>query len=135
MPQKQNPDSLELIRAKAARVIGSQMTLLTIVKGLPLAYNKDLQETQEPLFDAAYTVSLSLEIAAGFMRQVIFDFHRMGVACEKGFMNSMAAATYLARHGVPFRLAHEAVAHARHKFNAQNFHLHVPSLPHFHAFS
>src|SRR5258708_33825389 len=123
MPEKENPDPLELIRAKAARVIGSQMTLLTIVKGLPLAYNKDLQETQEPLFDAAYTVSLSLEIAAGFMRQVIFDFHRMGVACEKGFMNSMAAATYLARHGVPFRLAPEAVAAAGQTWIRENLRL------------
>ncbi len=135
MPQKQNPDSLELIRAKAARVIGSQVTLLTIVKALPLAYNKDLQETQEPLFDAAHTVSLSLEIAAGFMRQVIFDFERMGAACEKGFMNSMAAATYLAKRGVPFRLAHEAVAHAVQKCIEKNCELQDLSLAELQEFS
>ena len=112
MPQKQNPDSLELIRGKAARVIGSQMTLLTTVKGLPLAYNKDMQETQEPLFDAAYTAQSCLEIATGFMRQVEFNRDRMEEACQSGFMNAFAAATYLVKRGVPFRQAHEVVARA-----------------------
>jgi len=112
MPQKQNPDALELIRGKSARLLGSQVTLLTIVKGLPLAYNKDMQETQEPLFDAAETASACVEIAAGFMRQVQFNHDRMQKACETGFMNALAAATYLVKHGVPFRQAHEVVAHA-----------------------
>ena len=112
MPQKQNPDSLELIRGKAARVIGSQVALLTAVKGLPLAYNKDMQETQEPLFDAASTVKASVEIATGFMREVEFDWERTKKACQSGFMNAFAAATYLVKKGVPFRQAHEAVAHA-----------------------
>jgi argininosuccinate lyase len=112
MPQKQNPDALELIRGKSARLLGSQVTLLTIVKGLPLAYNKDMQETQEPLFDAAETASACVEIAAGFMRQVQFNRDRMQKACETGFMNALAAATYLVKHGVPFRQAHEVVAHA-----------------------
>lgn len=112
MPQKQNPDSLELIRGKAARVIGDQMTLLTAVKGLPLAYNKDMQETQEPLFDAASTAKYCLEIAAGFMRQVEFACERMNQACQSGFMNAFAAATYLVKKGVPFRQAHEIVARA-----------------------
>jgi len=115
MPQKQNPDSLELIRAKSARVIGNQVALLTAVKALPLAYNKDLQETQEPLFEAAATACACVAIATGFMRQVEFDFARMSAACEKGFMNAMAAATYLAKRGIPFRLAHEAVAQAVQK--------------------
>jgi argininosuccinate lyase len=115
MPQKQNPDSLELIRAKAARVIGNQVALLATVKGLPLAYNKDLQETQEPLFEAVATARACVEIAAGFMRQVDFNLERMSSACQRGFMNAMAAATYLARRGVPFRVAHEAVAHAVQK--------------------
>jgi argininosuccinate lyase len=112
MPQKQNPDALELIRGKSARLLGSQVTLLTIVKGLPLAYNKDMQETQEPLFDAAATASTCVEIATGFMRQVTFNDDRMQKACETGFMNALAAATYLVQHGVPFRQAHEVVAHA-----------------------
>jgi len=115
MPQKQNPDSLELIRGKAARVIGDQVALITAVKGLPLAYNKDMQETQEPLFDAAATVSGCVEIAAGFMRQVEFNHERMKAACQTGFMNAMAAATYLVARDIPFRQAHEAVAHAVQK--------------------
>jgi argininosuccinate lyase len=112
MPQKQNPDALELIRGKSARLIGSQMTLHTIVKGLPLAYNKDMQETQEPLFDASATATACVEIATGFMRLVQFNTDRMQKACETGFMNALAAATYLVQRGVPFRQAHEVVAHA-----------------------
>jgi argininosuccinate lyase len=112
MPQKQNPDALELIRGKSARLLGGQMTLHTIVKGLPLAYNKDMQETQEPVFDAAATAAACVEIATGFMRLVEFNTHRMQKACETGFMNALAAATYLVQRGVPFRQAHEVVAHA-----------------------
>jgi argininosuccinate lyase len=112
MPQKQNPDALELIRGKSGRVLGNQVALLTIVKGLPMAYNKDMQETQEPLFEAASTTRYCVEIANGFMRKVSFNFDAMRNACESGFMNAMAAATYLARKGVPFRQAHEAVANA-----------------------
>jgi len=112
MPQKQNPDSLELIRAKAARLIGCQTTLLTTMKGLPLAYNKDMQETQEPLLDAAATALASVEIANGFMQAVVFNRKKMRAACETGFMNALAAATYLVQRGVPFREAHEIVAHA-----------------------
>jgi argininosuccinate lyase len=112
MPQKQNPDALELIRGKSARLIGCQMVLITAMKGLPLAYNKDMQETQEPLLDAASTASASVEIAAGFMRLVEFNFDRMLQACESGFMNALAAATYLVKRGMPFRQAHEIIAHA-----------------------
>jgi argininosuccinate lyase len=112
MPQKQNPDSLELIRGKSGRLIGCQVALLATLKGLPLAYNKDMQETQEPLFDAAATAASCVRIAAGFMRGVSFNFERMRAACETGFMNALAAATYLAKRGVPFREAHEVVARA-----------------------
>lgn len=112
MPQKQNPDALELIRGKAARVLGNQVTLLTAIKGLPLAYNKDMQETQEPVFEAASTLRYCLDIATGFMQQVLFNCDRMRCACEHGFMNSLAAATYLVNRDVPFRMAHEIVAHA-----------------------
>jgi argininosuccinate lyase len=115
MPQKQNPDSLELIRGKAARLIGCQTTLSVIVKGLPLAYNKDMQETQEPLLDAVATAFGCLQVARGFIREVGFNFDRMQAACEGGFMNALAAATYLVRRGVPFREAHEIVAHAVQK--------------------
>ena len=112
MPQKQNPDSLELIRGKSARVIAASTSLLIALKGLPLAYNKDMQETQEPVFDAAASVTGMLRVASGFMRDVSFNFERMQAAAESGFMNAMAAATYLVKKGVPFRRAHEHIGKA-----------------------
>jgi argininosuccinate lyase len=112
MPQKQNPDGLELIRGKAGRIIGAMQQLLITLKGLPLAYNKDMQETQEPVFVVADTVSMMLRVAAGFMREVQFDFHHMAKAAATGYMNAMAAATYLVGKGVPFRRAHEIVGKA-----------------------
>jgi argininosuccinate lyase len=112
MPQKMNPDALELIRGKAGRLAGAATTLLMTVKGLPLAYNKDLQETQEPLFDAAGTSLHCVKTAIGVMRECEFDFARMGAAAECGFMNAMAAATYLASKGIPFRNAHESIGKA-----------------------
>jgi argininosuccinate lyase len=112
MPQKKNPDALELIRAKSARVIGALVNLLTTVKALPLAYNKDLQETQEPVFDAADTAQNCLTIAIGFMRDVRFDYVRMQAAAEEGYGNAFAAATYLVRRGVQFRNAHEQIGKA-----------------------
>jgi argininosuccinate lyase len=112
MPQKQNPDSLELIRGKSGRVIGAAQQLVITLKGLPLAYNKDMQETQEPVFVVAETVSMMLRVAAGFMRDVQFDFDRMAKAATSGYMNAMAAATYLVGKGVPFRRAHEIIGKA-----------------------
>jgi argininosuccinate lyase len=112
MPQKQNPDGLELIRGKAGRVIGAAQQLLITLKGLPLAYNKDMQETQEPVFVVAETVSMMLRIAAGFMREVQFDYDHMAQAASSGYMNAMAAATYLVGKGVPFRRAHEIIGKA-----------------------
>jgi argininosuccinate lyase len=135
MPQKQNPDALELIRGKSARLIGNQVALLTALKGLPLAYNKDMQETQEPLFEAVATAGHCLKVATGFMRQVEFNQERMKAACESGFMNAMAAATYLARRGVPFRQAHEIVAHAVQKCLEQECELAQLSLGELREFS
>ncbi len=112
MPQKKNPDLLELTRGKAGRVIGDATALLVAVKGLPLAYNKDLQETQEPLFDAAGTVLSLIPLVAGWMQAVEFEHDRMQAAAQSGFMNAWAAATYLVQRGVPFRLAHEQVGKA-----------------------
>lgn len=112
MPQKQNPDGLELIRGKAGRVMGATQQLLITLKGLPLAYNKDMQETQEPVFVVAETVSMMLRVAAGFMRDVQFDFAHMASAATSGYMNAMAAATYLVGKGVPFRRAHEIIGRA-----------------------
>jgi argininosuccinate lyase len=112
MPQKKNPDLLELVRGKTGRVLGSATTLLVALKGLPLAYNKDLQETQEPLFDAADTTLGLLPLVAGWMKAVEFDLERMNEAAQSGFMNAWAAATYLVTRGVPSRLAHEQIGNA-----------------------
>src|SRR5262249_33587836 len=87
MPQKMNGDLLELVRAKASRVIGASTSLLVAMKGLPLAYNKDLQETQEPLFQAAETVVAMLPLVAGWMKSAEFDVERMQTAAETGYMN------------------------------------------------
>jgi argininosuccinate lyase len=112
MPQKKNPDLLELVRGKTGRVIGSAAALLVVLKGLPLAYNKDLQETQEPLFDAADTALGLLPLVAGWMKAVEFDYQRMNEAAQSGFMNAWAAATYLVNRGVPSRIAHEQIGKA-----------------------
>jgi len=112
MPQKQNADAMELIRGKAARVIGDATSLAATVKGLPLAYNKDLQETQEPVFSAAETMQAVVSIGAGFVSAVEFDYDRMHAAANSGFMNAMAAAHYLVARGVPFRRAHEQIGKA-----------------------
>ena len=112
MPQKKNPDLLELVRGKAGRVIGAATSLLVTVKGQPLAYNKDMQETQEPLFDATQTILSILPLASGFVKSVEFNYDRMKQAAQSGFTNAWAAATYLVDRGVPSRLAHEAVGKA-----------------------
>ena len=112
MPQKKNPDLLELVRGKAGRVIGNATALMITVKGLPLAYNKDLQETQEPVFEAAETLLAIVPMATGWMKAFEFDRERMQQAAQSGFMNAWAAATYLVQRGVPFRLAHEFVGKA-----------------------
>jgi argininosuccinate lyase len=112
MPQKKNPDLLELVRGKTGRIIGSATALMIALKGLPLAYNKDLQETQEPLFDAADTALAMLPLAAGFMKAVEFDHAGMNEAAQSGFMNAWAGATYLVNRGVPSRLAHEQIGKA-----------------------
>ena len=112
MPQKKNPDALELIRGKSAALLASATQLTVTLKGLPLAYNKDVQETQVPLFRAAEECSAMLRVAAGFMKAVQFNVDRMRAAASTGFMNAMAAAGYLVRQGVAFRTAHEQIGAA-----------------------
>jgi argininosuccinate lyase len=112
MPQKKNPDLLELTRGKVGRITGDAVALLTTLKGLPLAYNKDLQETQQPLFDATETILALLPLVTAFVNEVEFNYARMQQAAQSGFMNAWAAATYLVRRGVPFRLAHDQVGKA-----------------------
>jgi argininosuccinate lyase len=112
MPQKKNPDLTELIRAKVGRLNGAAQTVTLLLKGLPLAYNKDMQETQEPTFEASRTANIMVELLAKFSRAVKFREERMRTACETGYMNAMAAATYLVYKGVPFRKAHEKIGNA-----------------------
>ena len=112
MPQKKNPDLLELVRGKSGRVVGDATRLMLAMKGLPLAYNKDLQETQEPLFDSADTLLQMLPLVSGWMKSVEFHLDTMLEAAQSGFMNAWAAATYLVKRGVPSRLAHERIGRA-----------------------
>jgi argininosuccinate lyase len=112
MPQKKNPDLLELVRGKTGRVLGHATALTVTMKGLPLAYNKDLQETQQPLFDSSDTMVQTLPLITGFMKAVQFNHDRMNQAAQSGFMNAWAAAQYLVNHGVPSRLAHERIGKA-----------------------
>ncbi len=112
MPQKKNPDALELIRGKAGKVFAEATALFIGMKGLPLAYNKDLQETQQPVFSAAQQVSRIVLVATGFMSTVEFNYDRMQQAGTCGFMNAQAAAAHLVRQGIPFRRAHELIGGA-----------------------
>jgi argininosuccinate lyase len=111
MPQKMNPDLAELVRGKAGRVIGDWVTLMTVVKGLPLAYNKDLQETQEPLYDAVETVRDCLAVARGMVASLTFDTARMRAAVDAGHLLATELADYLVTKGVPFREAHDISGH------------------------
>ncbi len=112
MPQKKNPDAMELIRGKAGKVVADATGLLLTMKGLPLAYNKDMQETQQPVFSAAEQVASMLRVATGYLATVTFNYERMKQAASGGFMNALAAAAYLVRQGVPFRKAHEQIGQA-----------------------
>ena len=112
MPQKKNPDLTELARGKSARLLGAATALSTLVKGLPLAYNKDLQEGQEQVFDIADTLSGLLSVLPAFTRALKFRAVSMKAAATAGYLNAMAAATYLTHKGVPFRKAHEKVGNA-----------------------
>jgi len=109
MPHKKNPDVLELIRGKAARVVGDLQTLLVLVKGLPLAYNRDLQEDKSALFDAHDTVSASLELAAALIRETRFRNQTIASRLEDGFLDATTLMEFLVGQGVPMRSAHEAV--------------------------
>jgi argininosuccinate lyase len=110
MPQKKNPDFAELIRGKSARATGNLVTLLTLLKGLPYAYDKDLQEDKEALFDSIDTASACLRIFRGMVASAAFNTERMKAACAGGFPEATDAAEYLVRKGMPFRKAHEAAA-------------------------
>ena len=109
MPQKKNPDVLELIRGRAARVIGALTTLLVLVKGLPLAYNRDLQEDKEPLFDAFDTVEACLELAAVVVSGASLRAERIAERLDEGFLDATTLMEFLIQQGVPQRTAHEVI--------------------------
>ena len=112
MPQKRNPDSMELVRGKAGRMLGAYTRLFTVLKGLPHAYDRDLQEDKERVFDAADTLELCLAAMAAMAADLTANPARMRAACEPGFPTATDLADYLVKKGLPFREAHEAVAQA-----------------------
>jgi argininosuccinate lyase len=111
MPQKKNPDLTELIRAKVGRINGAAQAVTLQLKGLPLAYNKDMQETQEPVFAVSFIPGM-LALVGRFTAALAFNRERMNQAAQTGYLNAMAAATYLVHKGVPFRTAHEKIGNA-----------------------
>ncbi len=109
MPQKKNPDVNELLRGKSGRMIGDLVTMLTVMKGLPLAYNKDMQEDKEPVFDADETLNMSLAVFTAMLQKTEFNKDKLELAAEGGFSCATEVADYLANKGVPFREAHGTV--------------------------
>ena len=107
MPQKKNPDMAELVRGKTGRVYGDLMALLTTLKGLPLAYNKDMQEDKEAVFDACDTVKMCLQVFAGMIEGLTANTVNMKLAAQKGFINATDLADYLVKKGMPFRSAYK----------------------------
>ena len=112
MPQKKNPDFAELIRGRTGKVYGDLVNLLTMVKGLPLSYNRDLQEDKEPLFDALDTVEANLKVFTAMIATASWNVAKMAESCEGGFANATDVAEYLVRKGMPFRTAHGVAAKA-----------------------
>lgn len=112
MPQKKNPDALELLRGKSGRVFGHTMGLLTMMKGLPLAYNKDMQEDKEAIFDCVDTINISLRAAMIVLDNATVNEARTREAATKGYLNATELADYLVKKGVPFRTGHETVGRA-----------------------
>lgn len=107
MPQKRNPDMSELTRGKTGRVYGNLVSILTLMKGLPLSYNRDMQEDKEPLFDTIDTVTMCLEVNTEMLKTAVFKAVNMNNSLKKGYVTATDIADYLAKKGVPFRQAHE----------------------------
>jgi argininosuccinate lyase len=135
MPQKKNPDVAELVRGKTGRVNGHLVGLLTLMKGQPLAYNKDNQEDKEPLFDTVDTLVMTLTIYADMIGGIEVDAGRMRAAASEGFATATDLADYLVKKGAPFRDAHEAVARAVRHAEARGCDLAALPLPELQAFS
>ena len=135
MPQKKNPDVCELVRGKTGRVFGSLMTLLTLMKSLPLAYNRDMQEDKEPLFDAIDTLKMTLEVYSRMLPNIRFKKEVMEKAAETGFLNATDMADYLVTKGMPFREAHSVVGKAVSYALSLGKELHDFSINEFQKFS
>ena len=135
MPQKKNPDVAELLRGKTGRINGHLMALLTLMKGQPLAYNKDNQEDKEPLFDTVDTLTVSLRIFADMLRGIIVRPAAMAQAAQEGYATATDLADYLVKKGLPFRDAHEAVARAVRRAVEQGCDLSALSLAALREFS
>uniref|UniRef100_A0A1J3J9Q7 argininosuccinate lyase n=1 Tax=Noccaea caerulescens TaxID=107243 RepID=A0A1J3J9Q7_NOCCA len=109
MPQKKNPDPMELVRGKSARVIGDLVTVLTLCKGLPLAYNRDFQEDKEPMFDSTKTIMGMIDVSAEFAQNVTFNQDRIKKSLPAGHLDATTLADYLVNKGMPFRSSHDVV--------------------------
>ena len=146
MPQKKNPDVAELVRGKTGRVVGNLMAILTTMKSLPMAYNKDMQEDKEPLFDTVDTLKICTEVYTRMLPNIEVHAERMKAACKQGFLNATDFADYLVNRGMAFRQAHsvaggipgplhgiddgstELSRHARRQLDIR-LHVPVPCLP------
>jgi argininosuccinate lyase len=133
MPQKKNPDVAELARGKAGRLIGNLTGVLAMLKGLPFAYNRDLQEDKEPLFDSIDTLRLVLPAVTGMVATTIFDREKMAAAAPQGFSLATEVADFLVRTGVPFAQAHEAAGKCVAICEAKGLQLHELSDSDFHG--
>ncbi|CAN5192550.1 argininosuccinate lyase [soil metagenome] len=135
MPQKKNPDALELIRGKAGRVFGHQTALLTTLKGLPMAYNKDMQEDKEAVFDTVDTVKISLQVASIVLNNLRVNEEKTRIAATKGYLNATELADYLVQKNIPFRIAHDTVGKIVMYAISQNKELNELSLSEMRGFS
>ena len=135
MPQKKNPDVCELVRGKTGGVIGNLVALLTLMKSLPLAYNRDMQEDKKPLFDVSDTLKACIEVYIQMLPAIKINKNKMRQATEKGFLNATDMADYLVTKGMPFREAHNCVGKAVSYALGKNKELHELSLAELKDFS
>jgi len=135
MPQKRNPDIAELARARTGRVYGNLMAALTMMKGLPLSYNRDLQEDKRPLFDSVSNLMSTLEVVTAMLPALTFNAARMEVAASAGYTLATDLADYLVRKGVPFRDAHQSIADLVRDAQAERKPLNALSLEDFRRYS
>jgi argininosuccinate lyase len=135
MPQKKNPDVAELVRGKTGRVVGNLVAILTTMKSLPMAYNKDMQEDKEPLFDTVDTLKICTEVYTRMLPNIEVHAARMKAACNQGFLNATDFADYLVGRGMPFRQAHSVAGKAVAYGLSQNKELDALSLAELQTFS